>query len=110
MVIQLLQEISNTLHRIEKRLSTSITAEGEELSNTSKDEMPEHVSISWIIGYLEVGRSTFYRRIKDQLLFHVCKIGNRPFYLKADVTALMVKHEKGAWTFSKLSKKAKNPL
>lgn len=107
MLIQLLQEIAGTLNRIEKHLRSSDPKPEETPAELPTAEMPEHVSIAWIIKYLDVGRSTFYRNIKDRLLFHVRKIGNRPFYLKADVKALMVKHEKGAWTFSKLAKKAK---
>lgn len=66
--------------------------------------LPEHVTINWILDYLNVGRSTFYRRIRNQILFEVCKIGARSYYLKSDVTGLMIRHEKGAWTFSKYLK------
>lgn len=67
-------------------------------------EPPEHVTINWILDFLNVGRSTFYRCIRNQILFEVCRIGNRPYYLKKEVTALMIRHEKGCWTFSKYLK------
>lgn len=68
---------------------------------------PEHVTVSWILDFLNVARSTFYRSIRNQILFEVCKIGNRPYYLKKEVTDLMIRHEKGCWTFSKYLKERK---
>lgn len=70
----------------------------------SEPPEPEHVTINWILDFLNVGRSTFYRCIRNQILFEVCRIGNRPYYLKKEVTALMIRHDKGCWTFSKYLK------
>lgn len=68
-------------------------------------EPPVHVTTQWVIDYLEVGKSTFYKEVHNKLLYPVEKIGNRPYYLKSEVLAILVRHEKGAWTFSKLAKK-----
>lgn len=67
-------------------------------------DLPEHMCVQGVIDYLEISRSTFYKEVLGKLLFPVKRIGNRPYYLKADVMMLMVKHEKGAWTYSKLAK------
>lgn len=67
-------------------------------------EVPEHVTTQWVIRYLDTVKSTFYKHVFKNLLFPVEKIGNRQYYLKSEVVALMVRHEKGAWTFSKLAK------
>lgn len=67
-------------------------------------EIPEHVSTKWVISYLEMVKSTFYKEVFKKLLFPVEKIGNRPYYLKSEVTALMRRREKGDWTYSKMAK------
>lgn len=76
-------------------------------SKTEEDTAPEHVTTQWVINYFEVSRATFYRSVKDKLLSPVLKLGNRPYYLKQDVIALMVRHEKGSWTFAKLNRQKK---
>ena len=67
-------------------------------------DLPEHMCVQEVINYLEISRSTFYKEVPGKLLSPVKKIGNRSYYLKEDVMMLMVKHEKGAWTYSKLAK------
>ncbi|ERJ57941.1 hypothetical protein [Sphingobacterium paucimobilis] len=65
---------------------------------------PEHVSTQWVIAYLDLVKSTFYKQVFKKLLFPVETIGNRQYYLKSEVQALMVRREKGEWTYSKLNK------
>ncbi len=73
-------------------------------SNAEISEPPQHVTTQWVIAYLDVAKSTFYKEVFKKLLFPVEKIGNRHYYLKNEVLELMVRHEKGDWTYSKLNK------
>lgn len=68
--------------------------------------VPEHVTTQWVIDYFNISKSTFYEHVHEKLLFPIKKIGNRPYYLKSEVLVILVRHEKGAWTFSKMAKKA----
>lgn len=73
-------------------------------SGRGQKDLPKHMCVQEVIDYLEISRSTFYKEVVGKLLFPVKKIGNRSYYLKADVMMLMARHEKGAWTYSKLAK------
>jgi len=72
-------------------------------------DIPEHVSVGWIITKLGIGHSTFYRSVHNFLLFPVLKIGNRPYYLKADVLVLFDKVKgKGAYFLGRMASKLKS--
>ena len=68
------------------------------------DHIPEYVSIIWILDTLDIKRSTFYRSVNKILLFPVLQVGNRSYYLKADVVALFDKTKgKGPYILGKLA-------
>lgn len=80
-----------------------------DLKRLQPSDPPEHVGVKWVIGYLNMVRSTFYKEVFEQLLWPVNRIGGRPYFLKSEVVELMVRREKGQWTYSKLRKlKEKN--
>lgn len=71
---------------------------------SSLDHIPEYVSINWIMDKLDIKRSTFYRSVNQILLFPVLQVGNRSYYLKADVIALFDKTKgKGPYILGKLA-------
>lgn len=73
-----------------------------------RDQVPEHVTISWIIDKLEIQRSTFYKSVNNILLFPVLKAGRRPYYLKSDVIDLFDKTRgMGPHIFGKLASKTR---
>lgn len=75
---------------------------------SSLGHIPEYVSISWIIDKLDIKRSTFYRSVNQILLFPVLQVGNRSYYLKADVLALFDKTKgKGPYILGKLASQAR---
>lgn len=71
-------------------------------------DIPEHVSVGWIITKLGIGHSSFYRSVHNILLFPILKIGNRPYYLKADVLVLFDKVKgKGTYFLGRMASKLK---
>jgi hypothetical protein len=69
-----------------------------------RKELPVHVTVEWVITYLEIHRSNFYRNVYRKLIRPVLYVGRRPYYLRSDVEMLLCTHEPGAHTFSKLRK------
>lgn len=66
--------------------------------------LPEHLTVQEVSDYLGKHRSSLYRNVIPDLLQPCKYIGNRPYFLKEDVMALMEEYplrEKGAHRFGK---------
>ncbi len=72
-------------------------------------DIPEHVSVGWIVTKLGIAHSSFYRSVHNILLFPILRIGNRPYYLKADVLVLFDKvRGKGSYFLGRMASKLKS--
>ncbi|UGU18109.1 hypothetical protein LS482_09540 [Sinomicrobium kalidii] len=54
-------------------------------------DLPELVEVTWILRELGIGRSTFYKHVKNKLLFPKLRIGNRDYFDREAVQNLQNK-------------------
>ncbi|WP_072319308.1 hypothetical protein [Sinomicrobium oceani] len=54
-------------------------------------DLPELVEITWILRELGIGRTTFYKHVKNKLLFPKFRIGNRDYFDRKAVQDLQNK-------------------
>jgi len=97
-------KLLHTLTYIAKLLET-LFHEKSALSAQKEDNDPEHVTVDWILNFLQIHRSNFYRNVNDKLIKPVLHVGKRPYYLKKEVLQLLKPHETGAHTYAKAKKK-----
>lgn len=54
-----------------------------------RTDPPQHVDIGWVIRYLQISDSSFYRHVRLKLLFPLRRIGNREYYDREEVYDLL---------------------
>ncbi len=54
-----------------------------------KADPPQHGDANWVIDYLEISESTFYRNVRGKLLTPVLRIGTREYYDREEVYDLL---------------------
>lgn len=54
-----------------------------------RSDPPQHADMGWVMEYLEISESTFYRNVRNQLLFPIRRIGSREYYDRQEVYDLL---------------------
>lgn len=50
---------------------------------------PQHADMCWVMEYLEISESTFYRNVRNKLLHPLRRIGGREYYDRQEVYDLL---------------------
>ncbi len=93
----LLNQFHAELQRIRRILEQHLlVAEGK------GQPIKDHVEIEWVIDFLGVSASTFYRHVKGRLLSPVFKAGKRELYSRQEVINRFDRGRDGFTPFRKL--------
>lgn len=72
------------------------------VSHAGGDSAKEHVEVEWVVDFLGVSASTFYRHVKGRLLHPVFKAGKREMYSRQEVIDLFRRGRDGFTPYRKL--------
>ncbi|UGU17938.1 hypothetical protein LS482_08660 [Sinomicrobium kalidii] len=67
-------------------------------------DLPDLVEVTWILRELGIGRTTFYKHVKNKLLFPKLRIGNRDYFERHAVRNLKNAHERSHLPYRKLDR------
>jgi len=72
------------------------------ISQSGGEPVKEHVEIEWVVDFLGISLSTFYRHVKGRLLHPVFKAGKRELYARQEVIDLFRRGRDGFTPYRKL--------
>ena len=72
------------------------------ISRSGGEPVKEHVEIEWVVDFLGISRSTFYRHVKGRLLHPVFTAGKRELYARQEVMDLFRRGRGGFTPYRKL--------